>query len=91
LSNLREHKFGRKSEKHAIRTKDIQRVLSLSCDRSLWTADFTRRVLIVVGFGYAHTKQASALILKGTDQLIQVKAFLCVPGTRRHPRMHRQL
>jgi hypothetical protein len=43
-------------------------------------SDFTRRVLIVVGFGYAHTKQASALILKGTDQLIQVKAFLCVPG-----------
>jgi hypothetical protein len=81
LSNLREHKFGRKTRNS---NEDAQ---SLVPDRT----DFTRRVLIVVGFGYAHTKQASALILKGTDQLIQVKAFLCVPGTRRHPRMHRQL
>jgi hypothetical protein len=81
LSNLREHKFGRKTRNS---NEDAQ---SLVPDRT----DFTRRVTIVVGFGYAHTKQASALILKGTDQLIQVKAFLCVPGTRRHPRMHRQL
>ena len=88
LSNLREHKFGRKTRNS---NEDAQSLVPKLRPIALDRTDFTRRVLIVVGFGYAHTKQASALILKGTDQLIQVKAFLCVPGTRRHPRMHRQL
>ena len=55
LSNLREHKFGRKTAQ--IRTKVpsfVPKLRPITLDRT----DFTRRVLIVVGFGYAHTKQA---------------------------------